>query len=71
MKSGINDHMVPFTLNGKKYAKNMDTGKVSPVADIDLPSMNELSYGAEADESKPSKRQEKQECIPEVSPHES
>lgn len=38
----MNDHMVPFTYKGKKYVKNMETGKVMEVADIQLPSFNEM-----------------------------
>jgi len=46
--SMINAHMVPFIHEGKKYVKNMETGSVLEVADIELPSMNEMtSYGVE------------------------
>jgi hypothetical protein len=34
--------MKPFTYKGKKYVKNMETGKVTEVADIQLPSFNEM-----------------------------
>lgn len=39
----MQDHMVPFTLNGKKMVKNMITGKVMEVADIQLPSFDEMA----------------------------
>jgi hypothetical protein len=58
----MNDHMVPFMRDGKQYVKNMDTGKVMEVADIDLPSINEMvGMGEErAKKLQLSKRQKKQ-----------
>jgi len=38
----MNDHMVPFTYKGKKYVKDTITGEVFKVADIQLPSFNEM-----------------------------
>jgi hypothetical protein len=41
-EENMQDHMVPFSKNGKKYVKNRETGKVMEVADIQLPSFNEM-----------------------------
>jgi hypothetical protein len=34
--------MVRFMRDGKQYVRNMETGKEYPVADIKLPSFNEM-----------------------------
>jgi hypothetical protein len=39
----MQDHMVPFEKDGKKYVKNEMTGEVKEVADIKLPSFNEMA----------------------------
>jgi hypothetical protein len=38
----MNDHMVPFMRDGKQYVTDTNTGEVMEVADIDLPSINEM-----------------------------
>ncbi|MGA2859036.1 MAG: hypothetical protein ABSE40_19375 [Candidatus Sulfotelmatobacter sp.] len=57
--------MVPFMRDGKQYVRNMDTGKEYPVADIELPSINEmLAMGEErAKKLQLSKRQKKRSKV--------
>jgi hypothetical protein len=38
----MQDHMKPLKYKGKKYVKNTLTGKIYEVADIQLPSFNEM-----------------------------
>ena len=43
---GVNSHIIPFTHKGKRYSFDKNTREIHEIADLNLPTMNELvAYG--------------------------
>ena len=43
---GVNSHIIAFTHEGKRYSFDKNTREIHEIADLNLPTMNELvAYG--------------------------